>query len=49
MKQKNIFYEKFLAFYNFLSLFLSRYENEQKYKLVVAHFSSETDVKKRCY
>ncbi len=34
-----------LAFYKFLSLFLRRYENEQKYKLVVAHFSSETDVK----
>ena len=49
MEQKNTFYEKSLAFYKFLSLFLPRYENEQKYKLVVAHFSSETDVKKRCY
>ncbi len=44
-KTKNNFLKKFLASYHFLYLFLSRYENEQKYKLVVAHFSSETDVK----
>jgi len=38
MKQKNTFYEKSLAFCKYLSLFLPRYENEQKYKLVVAYF-----------